>query len=166
MAPQARRRRQDPALRPSPHGQRPEEDHRGHRLQEGQAREQARGPGLCLLRATRRRTESSRRSEAEQRPLIPARTCWDYRNSERTETLGSSEWTRKPRLPSHAYGFFDECALPGKIVTGLRSRNWAAAIEKHIKWVKGSCERENGISSKFRDRYTRTRHTMHKDSIA
>lgn len=49
MAPQACRRRQDPALRPPAHGQRPEEVHRRSGIQQGPPRQQARGPGLCLL---------------------------------------------------------------------------------------------------------------------
>jgi cytochrome-b5 reductase len=41
MASQAGRRRQNPALRSPSHDQRPEEDHRGSRLQEGPSRQQA-----------------------------------------------------------------------------------------------------------------------------
>lgn len=53
IPPQARRRRQDSPLRPSPHDQRPQKGHREPRLQKGPPRQQARGPGLCLLSGMR-----------------------------------------------------------------------------------------------------------------
>ncbi|KAL2283603.1 hypothetical protein FJTKL_09908 [Diaporthe vaccinii] len=64
---------------------------------------------------------------------MPAGTCWGYRNSERTENFGISGWARKPRPPSPLNGFSEQCALPRKISTSRCSRNWAAAIEKHVK---------------------------------
>lgn len=49
MVAQGRRRCQDLGVRTSPHGQRLEEGHRKPWLQEGSSRQQAGGPGLCLL---------------------------------------------------------------------------------------------------------------------